>query len=74
MRTRFVGASIEGEQPSQAVNAGQGRGHDDAAAARDAMEFINEQDPATIERFVARLELRGKDPTFVAYGKTTSTR
>ena len=35
--------------------------------ARDAMQFINEQDPATIERFVARLELRGKDPTFVAY-------
>ena len=34
---------------------------------RDAMQFINEQDPATIERFVARLELRGKDPTFVAY-------
>ena len=26
-----------------------------------------EQDPATIERFVARLELRGKDPTFVTY-------
>ncbi len=24
MRTRFVGASIEGGQPSQAVNAGQG--------------------------------------------------
>ena len=23
--------------------------------ARDAMQFINEQDPATIERFVARL-------------------
>ena len=35
--------------------------------ARDAMQFINEQDPATVERFVARLELRGKDPTFVAY-------
>ena len=35
--------------------------------ARDAMQFINEQDPETIERFVARLELRGKDPTFVAY-------
>ena len=34
---------------------------------RDAMQFINEQDPATVERFVARLELRGKDPTFVAY-------
>ena len=35
--------------------------------ARDAMQFINEQDPATIKRFVAPLELRGKDPTFVAY-------
>ena len=35
--------------------------------ARDAMQFINEQDAATVERFIARLELRGKDPTFVAY-------
>ena len=34
---------------------------------RDAMQFVNEQDPATRERFVGRLELRGKDPTFVAY-------
>ena len=35
--------------------------------ARDAMQFINEQDPATLERFIARLEFRGTDPTFVAY-------
>jgi ubiquinone/menaquinone biosynthesis C-methylase UbiE len=34
---------------------------------RDAMQFVNQQDPATRERFVQRLELRGKDPTFVAY-------
>jgi ubiquinone/menaquinone biosynthesis C-methylase UbiE len=35
--------------------------------ARDAMQFINEQDAATIERFIQRLEFRGKDPTFVRY-------
>ena len=35
--------------------------------ARDAMEFINEQDEATLQRFVERLEFRGKDPTFVGY-------
>src|SRR5262245_1317570 len=35
--------------------------------ARDAMQFVNEQDAATLERFIERLELRGKDPTFVAY-------
>ena len=34
---------------------------------RDAMEFINEQDEATLQRFVERLEFRGKDPTFVGY-------
>lgn len=34
---------------------------------RDAMQFVNEQDAATVERFIERLELRGKDPTFVAY-------
>ena len=34
---------------------------------RDAMQFVNEQDDATLERFVERLELRGKDPTFVGY-------
>jgi SAM-dependent methyltransferase len=34
---------------------------------RDAMEFINEQDEATLQRFVDRLEFRGKDPTFVGY-------
>jgi SAM-dependent methyltransferase len=36
-------------------------------SARDAMEFINEQDEATLERFVERLEFRGRDPTFVGY-------
>jgi SAM-dependent methyltransferase len=35
--------------------------------ARDAMQFVNEQDDATLERFIERLELRGKDPTFAAY-------
>jgi hypothetical protein len=35
--------------------------------ARDAMEFINEQDEATLHRFVERLEFRGRDPTFVGY-------
>jgi SAM-dependent methyltransferase len=34
---------------------------------RDAMQFVNAQDPATLMRFTERLELRGKDPTFVAY-------
>ena len=35
--------------------------------ARDAMQFINEQDAATRERFIERLEFRAKDPTFTAY-------
>jgi ubiquinone/menaquinone biosynthesis C-methylase UbiE len=35
--------------------------------ARDAMQFITEQDRATLERFAERLEFRGTDPTFVAY-------
>ena len=35
--------------------------------ARDAMQFINEQDTATLERFIQRLEYRGTDPTFEAY-------
>jgi ubiquinone/menaquinone biosynthesis C-methylase UbiE len=35
--------------------------------ARDAMQFINEQDAATLERFIERLEFRAKDPTFVGY-------
>ena len=34
---------------------------------RDAMQFINEQDAATRERFIERLEFRGTDPTFTAY-------
>jgi len=33
----------------------------------DVMQFVNEQDAATLERFIERLELRGRDPTFVAY-------
>ncbi len=37
------------------------------AHVRDAMQFVNEQDAATVERFIDRLELRGKDPRFVAY-------
>jgi trans-aconitate methyltransferase len=35
--------------------------------ARDAMQFINEQNAATLERFIERLEFRAKDPTFRAY-------
>jgi len=35
--------------------------------ARDAMQFINEQDAATLERFIERLEFRARDPTFTAY-------
>jgi SAM-dependent methyltransferase len=35
--------------------------------ARDAMQFINEQNAATLERFIERLEFRARDPTFVAY-------
>ena len=35
--------------------------------ARDAMQFINEQNAATVERFIERLEFRAKDPTFSAY-------
>ena len=38
-----------------------------AAQVRDAMQFINEQDTATLERFIRRLEYRGTDPTFTAY-------
>jgi ubiquinone/menaquinone biosynthesis C-methylase UbiE len=34
---------------------------------RDAMQFVNEQDAATLERFAERLELRGKDPTFIGF-------
>ena len=34
---------------------------------RDAMQFVNEQDSATLEQFVKRLELRGRDPRFVVY-------
>ncbi len=36
-------------------------------STRDAMEFINDQSAATLQRFVERLEFRGKDPTFVGY-------
>ena len=38
-----------------------------ALRARDAMQFVNEQDAATLERFAERLEFRAADPTFVAY-------
>ena len=37
------------------------------AQVRDAMQFVNEQDAATRERFIERLEFRATDPTFVAY-------
>jgi SAM-dependent methyltransferase len=37
------------------------------AQPRDAMQFINEQNAATLERFIERLEFRAKDPTFSAY-------
>ena len=37
------------------------------AHPRDAMQFINEQSDATLERFVERLEFRGTDPAFAAY-------
>jgi ubiquinone/menaquinone biosynthesis C-methylase UbiE len=37
------------------------------AQARDAMQFINEQDAATLDRFIERLERRGTDPTFAVY-------
>jgi ubiquinone/menaquinone biosynthesis C-methylase UbiE len=33
----------------------------------DAMQFINEQDAATLDRFIQRLEFRGQDPTFTSY-------
>lgn len=35
--------------------------------AQDAMEFINDQDQVTLQRFVERLEARGTDPTFTGY-------
>jgi ubiquinone/menaquinone biosynthesis C-methylase UbiE len=31
------------------------------------MQFINDQDAATLDRFIERLELRGKDPTYAGY-------
>ncbi len=37
------------------------------AQPRDAMQFINEQSAATLERFIERLEFRGSDPAFAAY-------
>jgi hypothetical protein len=37
------------------------------AQPRGAMQFINEQNAATLERFIERLEFRAKDPTFTAY-------
>jgi ubiquinone/menaquinone biosynthesis C-methylase UbiE len=38
-----------------------------AIPIRDAMQFVNEQDAATRERFIQRLEFRASDPKFVAY-------
>ncbi|MEV0614431.1 methyltransferase domain-containing protein [Nonomuraea sp. NPDC050404] len=37
------------------------------APPRDAMRFINEQDEATLQRFIERLEIRGADPRFTGY-------
>ena len=37
------------------------------AQPRDAMQFINEQSAATLERFIARLEFRGTDAAFAGY-------
>ena len=37
------------------------------AQPRDAMQFINEQSAATLERLIERLEFRGTDPAFAAY-------
>ncbi|MFI6477416.1 methyltransferase domain-containing protein [Nonomuraea sp. NPDC050663] len=34
---------------------------------RDAMQHINEQDQDTLQRFVDRLEARGRDPRFTAF-------
>ena len=34
------------------------------------MQFVNEQDAATLERFIQRLEFRAKDATFRAYCET----
>jgi hypothetical protein len=42
-------------------------------ATRDAMEHINDQDAATLDRFVERFERRGRHPAFVAYRTPTST-
>ncbi len=67
MRSHHPRASIEGGWAPQAGDTGREEAMTTQPQARDAMQFINEQDPETVERFVARLELRGKDPTFVAY-------
>ena len=37
------------------------------AQPRDAMQFINEQSAATLERFIERLEFRGTDAAFASY-------
>ena len=37
------------------------------AQPRDAMQFVNEQSDATLERFIERLEFRGTDPAFAGY-------
>jgi hypothetical protein len=43
-------------------------------SARDVMEFINEQDEATLERFIQRLEFRAGTPPSSATGTPTWTR
>jgi SAM-dependent methyltransferase len=36
-------------------------------SGRDVFEFINEQDAATLQSLINRLEFRGNDPTFIGY-------
>jgi SAM-dependent methyltransferase len=36
-------------------------------ATRDVMEVMNEQDDATLQRFIERFEFRGRHPRFVAF-------
>ncbi|TCC51060.1 methyltransferase domain-containing protein [Kribbella capetownensis] len=62
----MVRASAEG-QHRRRDEPGRGGAMTTQQQVRDAMQFVNEQDAATVERFIERLELRGKDPTFVAY-------
>src|SRR5512132_4323777 len=59
--------SAGGRRFAQRLSYGVSVVRGSAMAARDAMQFINEQDDATLQRFVERLEFRGRDRTFVGY-------